>query len=95
MVQSRPPEKRIATLVTLVFDGGAERSLDGRMLQIRSRIEERKRDSRDKMVCESDVTHVGISSGIALFIRGNSNDCEKRLACPMPTYMSALKALQS
>ena len=92
MVQSRPPEKRIATLV---FDGGAERSLDGRMLQIRSRIEERKRDSRDKMVCESDVTLVGICSGIALFIRGNGNNCDKRLACPMPTCMSASKALQS
>lgn len=92
MVQSRPPEKRIATLV---FDGGAERSLDGRMLQMRSRIEERTRDSRDKMVCASDVTLVGTSSGIALFIRGNGNDCETRLACPMPTYRSASKALQS
>ena len=81
MVQSRPPEKRIARLV---FDVGAEMSLDGRILQIRSRSEARKRDSREKTGFESDVRLVGIFPGSALFMRGNGNGCKKRSACPMP-----------
>ena len=81
MVQSRPPEKRTARLVS---DAGAERSLDGRILQTRSRRELRKRDSSDKMESESRVRLVGTSSGSVLFMRGKGKGCEKRLVYSMP-----------